>query len=65
MIAPHNKPSSAVPISRNDLKVLLVDDDSFQLELISGILQGLGISNVTTAASGEKALQLMFANQRR
>lgn len=65
MIAPHNKPSSAVPISRNDLKVLLVDDDSFQLELISGIFQGLGISNVTTAASGEKALQLMFANQRR
>jgi CheY-like chemotaxis protein len=45
------------PISRNALKVLLVDDDSFQIKLISGILQGLGVSDITSATSGEQALQ--------
>lgn len=45
------------PISRNALKVLLVDDDSFQIKLISGILQGLGVSDIVTATSGEQALQ--------
>ena len=45
------------PISRNALKVLLVDDDSFQIKLISGILQGLGVSDIMSATSGEQALQ--------
>lgn len=53
------RPTPTGPVSHHELKVLLVDDDSFQLELISGVLQGLGISDVTTAPSGEKALQLM------
>ena len=52
-------PSRTARLSRNELKVLLVDDDSFQLELISGILQGLGIANITQATSGAQALQAM------
>jgi CheY-like chemotaxis protein len=45
------------PISRNALKVLLVDDDSFQIKLISGVLQGLGVIEIMSATSGEQALQ--------
>ena len=62
-----NSPSTttaATPISRNALKVLLVDDDSFQLEMISGILQGLGLADITQAASGEQALQKLSGGQR-
>lgn len=55
----------AAPRGRSALKVLLVDDDSFQLDLISGILGGLGIQDVTTAASGEQALQLLSGNPQR
>jgi len=44
---------------------LLLDDDSFQLELISEILRGLGISNITQASSGAQALQAMSNKQQR
>jgi CheY-like chemotaxis protein len=44
-------------ISRHTLKVFLVDDDPFQLEIISRILDGLGVTNITQASSGEQALQ--------
>lgn len=44
-------------IRRNALKVLLVEDDSFQIKMISGILQGLGVSDITPTTSGEQALQ--------
>jgi CheY-like chemotaxis protein len=54
-----------LPISRNALKVLLVDDDSFQLEMISGILEGLGVTDITMASSGEQALQKLSAGQSR
>jgi CheY-like chemotaxis protein len=49
--------AATAPISRNALKVLLVDDDSFQLEMISGILESLGVTDITRASSGEQALQ--------
>jgi CheY-like chemotaxis protein len=53
-----NTPSAnPTPISRNALKVLIVDDDSFQIKLISGILQGLGVSDIISATSGDQALQ--------
>jgi CheY-like chemotaxis protein len=45
--------------SRADLKVLVVDDDSFQLEAISGILHDLGFAQITQASSGSDALRLM------
>lgn len=57
MNPPLAKTIAARPSSRSDLKVLLVDDDSFQLELISEILIGLGVSDVATATSGGQALQ--------
>jgi CheY-like chemotaxis protein len=46
-------------INHHTLKVLLVDDDTFQLEMISGILQGLGVTNITRATSGMQALQTL------
>lgn len=56
-------PSPRPHLSRNELKVLLVDDDSFQLELISEILRGLGINSITQASSGAQALQAMSNKQ--
>jgi CheY-like chemotaxis protein len=50
---------STATVSRSELKVLLVDDDSFQLELISEVLKSLGITDITLASSGAQALQTM------
>lgn len=48
---------TAPPVrSRSALKVLLMDDDSFQLDLITDILRGLDIQDITPAASGAQAL---------
>jgi CheY-like chemotaxis protein len=52
----HSTPTS-VSAGRAALKVLVVDDDSFQLELITGILNGMGITHVTVALGGAQALQ--------
>jgi two-component system chemotaxis response regulator CheY len=63
-----NNPSiktAAAPISRNALKVLLVDDDSFQLEMISGILESLRVTDITQANSGEQALQKLSGGAQR
>ena len=46
------------------IRALLVDDDSFQLELISGILAGLGLTDVTQASSGEKGVQAISSQQK-
>lgn len=54
-----DKPARLSPVARCDLSVLLIDDDSFQLELISGILRGLDIHDITTASSGAQALHAM------
>lgn len=53
------KPMATTPLSRSALKVLLVDDDSFQLDMISEILQSLGIVDITLSSSGAQALQTM------
>lgn len=52
-------PSHAPHINRSELNVLLVDDDPFQLDLMTDILRGLGMSNITQASSGAQALQAM------
>jgi CheY-like chemotaxis protein len=57
------KPPGAAPLTRSTIKALLVDDDSFQLEMISGILEGLGLTDITQASSGEKALQAIASKQ--
>jgi CheY-like chemotaxis protein len=58
------KPPGAEPQSRSAIKALLVDDDSFQLDMISGILEGLGLADITQANSGEKALQAIASQQK-
>jgi len=39
------------------LKVLVVDDDPFQLEFIADVLRSLGVHDITLAASSDQALQ--------
>jgi CheY-like chemotaxis protein len=51
-----NTKAVAIPRKSIDaLRVLVVDDDPFQLEFISDTLRSLGVSDITCAASGEKA----------
>jgi CheY-like chemotaxis protein len=62
-------PSPAAPqpgtLNRQTLKVLVVDDDAFQLDLISEILKSLGVHDITTASSGAQALDRLGANPER
>ncbi|MBR7799636.1 response regulator [Undibacterium fentianense] len=39
-----------------DLNVLIVDDDEFQVDFVSDLLQELGVKNITTANGGKKGL---------
>lgn len=49
---------------RDALRVLVVDDDPFQLEVIAEALRTLGVIDITTATSGDMALQaVMKANK--
>jgi CheY-like chemotaxis protein len=57
------KSAPRAPVSRQSLRVLVVDDDAFQLKLITAIFHELDIVGVTTAASGEQALQHFAAKQ--
>ena len=47
--------------ARTALKALVVDDDSFQLALMTDVLQALGVRDVTTASSGPMALDKLEA----
>ncbi len=57
--------SAATPKNRSALKVLVIDDDPFQLEFIADALKGLGITDITLADNGNKALQAVTASQGR
>ncbi len=50
-------PKSSIAAGRSHLKVLVVDDDRFQLDLTTELLNGLGLSDVTCVTSGADALQ--------
>jgi len=52
-------PLSDPATPRSAIHALVVDDDSFQLALISDILHGMGVPDITTAASGAQALALL------
>ncbi len=39
-----------------DLNVLIVDDDEFQVDFVSDLLQELGVKNITTANGGQRGL---------
>ena len=47
----------------DQLKVLVVDDDPFQLEVISDSLMELGVRHVTQATGGAMALNLITQNK--
>lgn len=57
--------TSAPATPRSAISALVVDDDSFQLELMGDILFGLGVMDVTTAASGAQALAALAAQPER
>ena len=54
---------TATPKNRDALKVLVVDDDPFQLAIIADALRGLGLRDIIEAASGENALQAIAHSQ--
>lgn len=54
---------AATPKNREALKVLVVDDDPFQLAIIADALRGLGLRDIIEAASGENALQAIAQSQ--
>lgn len=54
---------TATPKNRDALKVLVVDDDPFQLEFIADALRSVGLHDITLAASGESALQAIAHSQ--
>ncbi|MBB1074448.1 hypothetical protein HUU62_08500, partial [Rhodoferax sp. 4810] len=49
-------PPSDFATPRHAIQALVVDDDSFQLELLSDILRGIGVPDISIAASGAQAL---------
>ena len=50
-------PSSATPLNRSKARVLVLDDDSFQLDLISELLKSLGLIDLTCVTSTTEALR--------
>jgi ethylene receptor len=46
-----------------EMRVLLVDDDAFQLEFVGAVLLSLDLREVTAVVSGERALQLLSQRQ--
>jgi CheY-like chemotaxis protein len=54
---------AAKRVSAAALRVLLVDDDAFQLDYVSEVLFSLGLRDITSLGSGERALQLLSDRQ--
>lgn len=50
-------------ISLATLRVLLVDDDSFMLELIGDMLRDMGVTRIVTATDGRRAAEMMNKSQ--
>lgn len=46
-----------MPPTFASLKVLIVEDDAFQVDLLTETLHSIGVRNVTAATSGPQALQ--------
>ena len=55
------KSDNAKPLvkGRGDLKILVVDDDPFEVEVIAALLTKLGVRDITKAVGGDVALRLM------
>lgn len=51
------RPSLSTTLNRSTSKVLVVDDDRFQLEFSTELLKGIGFVDITCATGGPEALQ--------
>lgn len=47
----------STPTSRGAMRVLLVDDDEFQVDLLTEMLKALGVREIVSASNGKAALQ--------
>ena len=56
-MTPSKAPTSAKPASRNQTRVLVLDDDSFQLDLIAELLRSLGFADLSCMTSATEALR--------
>jgi CheY-like chemotaxis protein len=54
-------PSSSAPRSRGQARVLVLDDDSFQLDLLTELLKSLGFLDLTCVTSSAEAIRKMAA----
>lgn len=54
---PSTRPNLSTPLHRSTSKVLVVDDDRFQLDVSTELLKGIGFSDITCATGGPEALQ--------
>jgi CheY-like chemotaxis protein len=50
-----------MPSTAQRLKVLVVDDDIFQLDLLTELLRGVGISDISCVSSGHEGMQKIAA----
>jgi len=49
------RPQAKKMPARGQIAALLVNDDSFQLDLLEGVLNNLGVTNVTAAEGAPRA----------
>jgi CheY-like chemotaxis protein len=61
--SPSSPPTSPAGAALSSLHVLLVDDDSFMLELLASMLRKLGVGRVALAADGQRAVAAFEAGR--
>jgi len=57
--------TALTPTEIKDLHVMIVDDDDFQIEFVSDLLNELGITHITTALGGEIGLSKFDRSQKK
>jgi len=57
--------TALTPTEIKDLHVMIVDDDDFQIEFVSDLLNELGITHITTALGGEIGLSKFDHSQKK
>lgn len=50
--------NKAMPYQDQALKVMIIDDDEFQIEFVSELLNELGISQIVSASGGKSGLDI-------
>ena len=49
--------TSVLPLNCEDLHVMVIDDDDFQIDFVSDLLDELGVKHISTALGGRLGLQ--------